>query len=186
MPEALPRIDTTVLARARNGDREACAEIVSVLRRPALRLATVVGGDPTEAEDIVQEAFVRVLRSIGTVRSADTLPAWVMRIVANQAKNARRGGWRRDRRHRREASTTLTVAAGVEDRALDALAADQLLGALRRMPDDDRRVLGCRYLAGMSEAETAEVLGVAVGTVKSRTARSLQRLRGELEREEGR
>jgi RNA polymerase sigma-70 factor (ECF subfamily) len=55
-----------------------------------------------------------------------------------------------------------------------------LLGALGRLRVDDRLVLGCRYLLELSEAETAAALGVRVGTVKSRTARALGRLRGEV------
>ena len=55
-----------------------------------------------------------------------------------------------------------------------------LLGALSRLRDDDRLVLGCRYLLELSEAETAAALGVPPGTVKSRTSRALERLRGEV------
>ena len=55
-----------------------------------------------------------------------------------------------------------------------------LLGALARLRDDDRLVLGCRYLLELSEAETAAALGVKPGTVKSRTSRALERLRGEV------
>ena len=59
-----------------------------------------------------------------------------------------------------------------------------LLGALARLRDDDRLVLGCRYLLELSEAETAAVIGKRVGTVKSRTSRALERLRAELEAED--
>ena len=55
-----------------------------------------------------------------------------------------------------------------------------LLAALARLRDDDRLVLGCRYLLELSEAETAAALGVKAGTVKSRTSRALERLRGEV------
>ena len=55
-----------------------------------------------------------------------------------------------------------------------------LLGALAGLRDDDRLVLGCRYLLELSEAETAAALGVKPGTVKSRTSRALDRLRGQL------
>jgi RNA polymerase sigma-70 factor (ECF subfamily) len=58
---------------------------------------------------------------------------------------------------------------------------DAVAAALTRLGTDDRAVLGCRYVAGLSELETAEVLGLPVGTVKSRTARALTRLRSELE-----
>jgi RNA polymerase sigma-70 factor (ECF subfamily) len=72
------------------------------------------------------------------------------------------------------------VAPSPEGRVLAAEQRAELLGALERLSDNDRLVLSCRYLLELGEEETAEVLSVRRGTVKSRTARALARLRTEL------
>ena len=69
------------------------------------------------------------------------------------------------------------VVADSMEAALAALDSAALLAALRRLPDRDRQIIGYRFFAGLSESETAEALGAAVGTVKSRTSRALARLR---------
>jgi RNA polymerase sigma-70 factor (ECF subfamily) len=106
----------------------------------------------------------------------------MLRIVANEAKNHLRG---RDRRRLRDARYGAWVVATVPDpevSALDADAAKDLGLALGRIGQRDRQMLAYRYFAGLSEAETAAAAGIALGTVKSRTARALARLRTEMER----
>ncbi len=166
-----------LLTRARDGDTAAFGELVSAHQQRVLRLATAISGDPAEAYDIVQEAFIRTFRSLEALRSPAAFGAWLTRAVANEAKNSVRGAARRERRHLRDASSTTRVIPGVDEQALTAISRDGLLGALRSLDPGDREVLGCRYLAELSEAETADVLGVAIGTVKSRTWRALARLR---------
>ena len=151
---------------------------------PALRLATIICGDPTEAYDIVQEAFVNAHRALSTIRADESLRPWLMRIVANQAKNSRRSRWRRDARAANQARLRVDDAVGADTAALDAVAAETLLRAVEQLPLNDRSVIACRFFAGMSEAETAVALGIANGTVKSRTARALTRLRTSIVREE--
>lgn len=173
--------DRDLLRRARAGDRTAFEEIVRLYQGPALRLASVVGGDAHEAGDIVQEAFVRAYRQLHTVRDGDALRPWLLRIVANQAKNARRSRWRRDARTQRHASLRIVEPSGPDELALDEVDARALFAAVSSLPTIDRTVIGCRFFAGLSEAETAATLGIAAGTVKSRTARALARLRSRLE-----
>ncbi len=181
MKDITPDDDAELLRRARGGDRDAFAAIVTLHQTAALRLATVITGDSTEADDIVQEAFVRAYRSLATVRSGESLRPWLMRIVANQAKNSQRSRWRSDRRADRQGRMRLIAPTGPEDAALGEIEAEALLHALADLSARDRDVLACRYFAEMSEAETSIVLGVARGTVKSRTARALVRLRAGLD-----
>lgn len=171
-----PSPPSDVLQRARAGDRAAFAELVVAYQHVALRVATVVCGDPTEAADIVQDSFVRAHQALPTLRSDAAFRGWLLRAVANQAKNARRSTQRRQRRHLRLAATVLSVES-VEDSALRALQADALLVAIGRLTEREREVLAYRYFAGLGEQETAEMLGIAAGTVKSRTARALASLR---------
>ncbi len=169
--------DGDLLRRARSGDHNAFAAIVRTYQGQALRLATVISGDSTEAYDIVQEAFVRAHHALGTVRDGEALRPWLLRIVANQAKNATRSRWRRDTRHQRHATLRAPEPSGPDEVALSGLEASQLLEAISRLREIDRSIIACRYFAGLDEAETARALGVANGTVKSRTARALARLR---------
>lgn len=173
--------DAELLERARTGDRPAFGELVRRHRRPALRLAAVISGSTEEANDIVQEACVRMHRSLGTWRGTGSVRSWMLRIVANTAKNHVRSRVRRLRRDDRHAGLELRSVAASDEPAIARIEHEQLAGALSRLRADDRAVLGCRFIADLGERDTAEVLGIARGTVKSRTARALDRLRRELE-----
>jgi RNA polymerase sigma-70 factor (sigma-E family) len=136
--------------------------------RPLCRLAYLLTGDWAEAEDLVQEALVRCERRWRVI-AADDPHAYVRRAVVNGAAN-----WRR----RRRAELPLTegvLPAGDHTASTDARL--MLLAALRRLPMEQRQVLVLRFFEQLSEAETALALGVAPGTVKSRTSRGLDGLR---------
>jgi RNA polymerase sigma-70 factor, ECF subfamily len=127
----------------------------------------VIAGDAAEAEDATQEALMKAWRALGRFRVGEPFRPWLLQIVANEARNRRRSMGRRLR---------LALRAAAEPRSA-APEADGLLAALNELPDDARTVLVCRYVLGLSEQETAAALDVAPGTVKSRTARALERLR---------
>ncbi len=174
--------DSELVARARAGDAAAFGALVGRYQTAALRLAAVVSGSVVDAADIAQEAFVKAHRSLPRLADPAMVRPWMLRIVANEAKNHLRG---RDRQRKRDARYGSWVVASAPDPELSALGTDaarELGMALGRLGARDRQVLGYRYFAGMSEAETAQAVGVAVGTVKSRTARALDRLRIEMER----
>jgi len=128
----------------------------------------VIAGDAQEAEDATQEALMKAWRALGRFRAGEPFRPWLLRIVANEARNRRRSAGRRLR-------LALRAAAEPQDAAAEP---GGVLEALNELPDDARTVLVCRYVLGLSEQETAATLDVAPGTVKSRTARALERLRG--------
>ena len=174
--------DSDLVARARAGDAAAFGALVGRYQTVALRLAAAVSGSVVDAADIAQEAFVKAHRSLPRLADPAMVRPWMLRIVANEAKNHLRGRDRRRQRDARYGSWVVAPAPDPEISALDADTARELGVALGRLGARDRQVLGYRYFAGMSEAETAQAVGVAVGTVKSRTARALDRLRIEMER----
>ena len=153
-------------------------ELVRRYRDVAVRTATIVGG-ADDAEDAAQDAFVKAYRALGRFRTGSPFRPWLLRIVANEARNRRRSAGRR---------LTLAVRAA-EDRPPDGAAPSpeaavldherrtQLADALGRLRDEDREVIGARYLLELNEAEAAALLGVPKGTVKSRLSRALGRLR---------
>jgi len=127
---------------------------------------------------VVQEAFVKAWQALDRFRSEAPFRPWLIRIVANQTRNTVRGRRRRDAL----AVRALELRNG-PDPALDALAAERqrtLLAAVRSLRTAERDVVVCRWLLGLSEAETAAALGIPNGTAKSRASRALARLRAEL------
>ncbi len=175
--------DDALVERVRAGDRSAFGELVRRHQRAAVRVAAVISGSTEEAYDIVQDAFVNVHRHLGTYDGRGSVRSWILRVVANHAKNQVRGRVRRLRRDERHAGLALTVDDSAEELVERRLEHEALVDALGRLRADDRAVLGCRYVTGLGEAETAEVLGIARGTVKSRTSRALGRLHDQLERD---
>ena len=172
--------DADLVARARAGDDAAFGALVGRHQAAALRLAAAVSGSVDDAHDIAQEALVKAHQSLAKLTDPNMLRPWMMRIVANEAKNYLRS---RDRRRQREERFGSWMVATVPDPEISTLDADDaraLSIALGRIALRDRQVLAFRYFAGLSEAETARALDVAAGTVKSRTARALARLRVEM------
>jgi RNA polymerase sigma factor (sigma-70 family) len=169
--------------RARDGDVDAYEELVRRYRELAFRVAWLVARDRSEAEDAVQEAFVKAYHAMAGFRRGAPFRPWILQIVANEARNRRRAEGRREGLVLRAAHELPSgdAAPSPEGRALAAEQRAELLAALERLSEDDRLVLSCRYLLDLGEEETGEVLSLRRGTVKSRTSRALGRLREQLE-----
>ncbi len=151
----------------------------------ALRTAYVVAPE-ADAADAVQDAFIKAYDALPRFREGAPLRPWLLRIVANEARNRRRSA---DRRAglalRATALEPRRDVASPESTVLADEARDQLHAALARLRDEEREVIGARYFLGLSEAETAETLDIPAGTVKSRTSRALERLRATLATADG-
>ena len=148
----------------------------------AFRVAYVIARNAADAEDATQDALVKAWRALGRFRTDEPLRPWLLRIVANEARNRRRSAGRREQLGLRAvAASSGEAAPSPEEAVLDADGRMRLLAALERLPDDAREVLACRYLLDLSEDETAAALGLRAGTVKSRSSRALDRLRGIVE-----
>jgi len=178
-----PLDEAGLVERARSGDLDAWETIVRTHQGLAFRTAYLLTGNAADAEEAAQDGFVKAYRAFGRFRRGAELRPWLLRIVANEARNRRRSAGRRER---------LALRAAAEVRPGDAvpspeaalLAGEQrerLLVAVERLPDDQRDAIACRYLLGLTEAETAAALGIRAGTVKSRLSRALARLRETLE-----
>jgi RNA polymerase sigma factor (sigma-70 family) len=148
----------------------------------AFRTAFLLTGSAADAEDAVQVGFVNAWRALPRFRAGALFKPWLLRIVANEAHNRRRASGRRAGLALRAtaAQPPDDAAPSPEGAALGREQLQELLAAVNRLDDRDRDVLTCRYFLELSEEETSEVLGVPRGTVKSRTARALERLRVEV------
>jgi RNA polymerase sigma factor (sigma-70 family) len=132
-----------------------------------------------DADDAVQEAFLKAHAALARFRVGSPFKPWLLRIVANEARNRRRSAGRRQGLALRAAAveTTGATSPGPEGTVIAAEARAELLAAITALRDEDREILGARFFLDLNEAETAEALGIARGTVKSRTSRALGRLR---------
>ena len=171
--------DADAVARSRDGELDAYAVLVARYTLRAHRAAWLLGAGE-DADDVVQEAFVKAFRALPKFRAGEPFAPWLLSIVANETKNLLRS------RHRRNALTLRLSAmepdAATPDTPFDEAVAGErrarLLAAVNALPDRERQALICRYFLDLSEAETAQVLRWPLGSVKSRTSRALGHLRG--------
>jgi RNA polymerase sigma-70 factor (ECF subfamily) len=177
--EGRPLEEAELIEQAKRGDTEAYAEIVRRYQQLAFRTAFAVTGQAEDAEDAAQEAFVKAYRALPHFTSGLPLRPWLLRIVANEARNRRRSAGRASGLVVRVSQDRPSVdaAPSAEAALLGSETRTSLLDAIGQLRDDDRRVIACRYFLDLSEAETAEVLDLPRGTVKSRLSRALARLR---------
>jgi RNA polymerase sigma factor (sigma-70 family) len=174
-----------LVARARRGDGVAFGALVEGDLPAMVRLAAVVSGNSGDAEDIVQEALTKVLQSLRRFDETRPFRPWFATIVANQARN-----WKRSRGRRLRLVERIAVQANLPVRSVDELVIEadegsRVVAALQGLEPLDREMLALRFLAGLTEKESAEALGIAPGTVKSRTSRALGRMRTQLETQLG-
>lgn len=148
----------------------------------AFRTAFLLTGSAEDAEDAAQTGFVKAWRALPRFRPGSPFKPWLLRIVANEAHNRRRSVGRVHALALRATAAKHSgdAAPSPEEAALGREQREALLAAVQRLDERDRDVLTCRYLLELSEEETATVLDLRRGTVKSRTARALARLRSEV------
>ena len=148
----------------------------------AFRTAYVITGSAADAEEVAQDAFVKAYRARGRFREGAPFRPWLLTIVANEARNRRRSMARRARfeLHPTEERPSADAAPSPEAALLVREERAQLLAAIDTLGEEQRQAVACRYLLGLSERETAAVLGCRPGTVKSRLSRALANLEAEL------
>jgi RNA polymerase sigma-70 factor, ECF subfamily len=178
--------DVALVERHRSGDLQAFDEVYERFGEMVYNLAARLAGNREEAADLTQEIFLRIFRHLGSFGGRSTLKTWVFRIAVNHCRD------RLSRRH--PAMQSIDVENGEGGVALAdpargpealALAADEgrrVAAGLTRIPAVFREAVVLRDLEGLSYDEIAEVLGVRVGTVRSRIARGRDQLRTLLEK----
>jgi RNA polymerase sigma factor (sigma-70 family) len=182
-------IEDQLVRRARQGDAGAYGELVRRHQPAALRVATVVLGTTEGADDVVQQAMERAWRAMPRFDERRPFRPWLLRIVANAARNDRRARGRFARLAVRAASHSpdgngAAVAVGPEEATVADGERRRVVEALNRLRAEDRIVIALRHFEQLSEREMVDVLDVPRGTVKSRLSRAMTRLRAELDRDE--
>ena len=178
-----PLAEDDLVAQAKLGDTRAYGALIQEHQTIAFRTAYLITASAADAEDAVQEAAVKAYRALGRFRAGRPFRPWFLAIVANEARNRRRSAGRRERLALRAAEDPLSGGAvpSPEAAILEAEQRAELLAAVEGLREEDRLAIACRYFLGLSEEETAAALDWRRGTVKSRTARALDRLRTHLE-----
>jgi RNA polymerase sigma-70 factor (ECF subfamily) len=176
--------EADLITRSRGGDGAAYGVLVERHQRVAFRTAYLFCGDAAEAEDAAQEAFLRAYVALPRFRDGAPFRPWLLRIVANEARNRRRSAGRRAHLITRAAAlagASPASAGGADAAVLAGSRSGALAEALGRLPAAHREILLLRHVLDLTERECAAALGCRPGTVKSRHARALDRLRAEME-----
>lgn len=168
---------------ARQGDQAAWNELVRQNQQAAFRLAYLILGDAADAEDVVQEAFIRAFRAFERFDPARSFRPWLLSITSNLARNRLRSIGRYLAALRRLVQTEPEPGTRAATRDPKRWEAEVLWQAVQRLGPRDQEVIYLRFFLELSVDETAEALGVAPGTVKSRLHRAVSRLRGVIERD---
>jgi RNA polymerase sigma-70 factor, ECF subfamily len=163
--------EDTTLRDAMAGDPSAFDALLAPLLDPAYRLAAVLLGDRTEAEDAVQEAALKAWSRLRQLRGdRSRLRTWFLSVVANECKMSRRRSW--------WSVIRLPELGGSGRSAEDVAVRDiDLQRAIRKLPEEDRVALFSYFYLDLPLEEAARVMGVPVGTAKSRIYRAARRLR---------
>jgi RNA polymerase sigma-70 factor (ECF subfamily) len=186
--------DAALAGLAAQGDQDAFARIMRRYNQRLYRVAVAVMGDPSEAEDVLQESYVRAFYSFGTYSGSGSLGGWLARIVRNEAIDRVRSRASRRSHVAIEADlgeqgeqpvreqTNVTIDSMIDPEALAANAEWRRLleRAIQRLPEQFRTAFVLREVEGLSVEETAEYLGIPPATVKTRDHRARNLLRGYL------
>ena len=188
--ETVDAADLHLVESLREGSERAYEELLIRFQQPVYALALRLLDDQSEACDVVQEVFLKVFRNVGNFRGQSTLKTWIYRITVNEAHNARRWFFR----HRRaeveldknpdESRNWKEIipdrSRSPFDAAFDGEQHIMIEAALKRINPIFREAVALRDISDLAYEEIAEILGVSLGTVKSRILRGREALREEL------
>ena len=169
-----------LVGRARHGDLDAFSALASGRLGAMTRTATAILGDESEARDAVQEALISIWRELPRLRDVDRFDAWAGRILVNACRQALK---RRTRSRVREIPIQSDTMAGTAGREGSLGSLEALNRAFERLDAEQRAILVMHHLEDRPLSEIAGVLGIPVGTAKSRLFTARQALQQALDRE---
>lgn len=164
-------VDEFLVMRCQMGDKTALSALITKWQPPFMRYASVITRDPTLAADVVQEAWIKIIRSLPRLREPLKFPAWSYRIINHQCMDALRAI--RPTAPEREEPDTSTI------RELEAK--EQVWGILEQLSPEHRSVLALHYLQGFDVKEIAGIVQKPQGTIKSRLFNAPEKFRLMLE-----
>lgn len=175
-PSADPRVDALLAVRCQLGERAAFDELIRRWARPLRRHVGRVAGGSVDADELVQDIWLRVLQGIGRLQDPGKFRPWLFGIAHRRLMDEMRSRYTRSID---DGADLDLLAADMPDPDRD-LIARELERGMANLTADDRDALSLFYLEELSLAETAQALGVPIGTVKSRLFHARQMLRQQL------
>lgn len=168
-----------VVRAAQQGDPAALEDLIAGSYRASYTLALRLMGNPDDAAEATQEAYIRMVRGLKRFREVGAFPTWMFKIVSNVCMTEMR------RRSRRDVPVEVDTMEDpspmdAEDEAVGRVFWKELEGSVRKLPEVYRSVVVLRDIYGLSGGETANILGISPGAVKVRLHRARRRLRDEL------
>lgn len=173
--------EAELISRARQGDNEAWEALIHQHQEAVFRLVYLLMGDADQAKDVAQEAFIRAFLSLHRFDPSRPVRPWLLQIAANLARNQLRSTSRYLEALRRLVRNT-ERSDSIERLTAQKLEAESLWQAVRDLSIDDQQIIYLRYFLELPVNETATVLRIPSGTVKSRQHRALEHLRLVIER----
>jgi RNA polymerase sigma-70 factor (ECF subfamily) len=168
-----------LVLRAQGGDHQAFERLAAANARRLYGVATLIVRDPDAARDAVQDTLIETWRSLPTLRDPDAFEGWLQKILVRACHRAV------DARRRRVVEVPgLEIDTPVASAERDVDDRDQIERAFRRLTMEQRTVLVLHHHLGLPLAESAGVLGIPVGTMKSRLNRATDALRAAIEADE--
>jgi RNA polymerase sigma-70 factor (ECF subfamily) len=175
--------ERALLDAARCGDLSAYERLARRQQALAFRAAWLITRDEAEAEDAVQDAFLKAYAALGSFRAGAPFRPWLLRIVTHEALNRRRAASRRAGLALRLGAMSGFVAQpSPEDTVLAREQRAFVIAQLDQLAEPERLVLSYRYLLDLSVAEIAVALDCPESTVRTRCSRALAHLREQLQR----
>src|SRR5262245_43893286 len=168
--------EAALVARAAAGDSDAYAALVRPHEHVAYRVAVSITGWNADAQEAVQNAYVKAYRSLRRFRKGAAFRPWLLRIVINEARNVRRSELRHERLVERAAEQHHVSGAEPDETVLAREEVATVLNALTQLSDADRLAVVLRYFAQLPDAEAAALAGVSTGAYRVRLTRARRRL----------
>jgi RNA polymerase sigma-70 factor (ECF subfamily) len=171
--------DEDLISLVAHGDAQAFATLYDRHSRPAYSLAYRMMGEKQAAEDLAQDAFLKVWRSATSYRAdRGSVRTWLLSIVHNRAIDQIRSvASRRRTQEKIEASAPKSQPSEAFAESWRNTQGEQVREALRRLPAEQLKILELAYFSGYTHVEIAELLGVPLGTVKGRMRLGLKKMR---------
>ncbi len=167
--------DAEIVARVLGGDSAAYAILVSRYRAQFARYAMRMLGNREDAEEALQDAFLRAFRSLERCDEPERFGSWLFRILANRCRTA---GTRRGRREKTFVRDEIALLDASEEHPEDATAwREEIQRALQLLEEDQREAFLLKHVEDLGYDEMAELTGVGVSALKMRVKRACERLR---------